>query len=80
MDFVFSLPIGEALSLIQFACEKQEEELLFSRWVNGPQFQMSFDEFKQKLKPPQFKKDEEILDEVKQILTLFERRGKDGDI
>jgi len=34
---------------------------------------MSFDEFKQSLKPKQMRNEEEILEEVKDILALFER-------
>ena len=37
------------------------------------QYQMSFDEFKQKLRPQKIKSEEEILNEVKDILTLFNK-------
>lgn len=68
-----TLDVDEALSLIEYAFERQEEELLFMRWIHDLQFQMGFDEFKAKLKPPPLKSDEEILSDVKDILALFER-------
>lgn len=48
-----------------------EEELLFQRWIHDIHLQMSFDEFKAKLKPQPIRKEEEILEEVKDILALF---------
>lgn len=68
-----TLDVDEALSLIEYAMAQHEEELLFLRWIHDLQFQMSFDEFKLKLKPLPFKSDEEILSDVKDILALFER-------
>jgi len=67
------LELDEALSLIEYAMAQHEEELLFLRWVHDLQFQMSFEEFKEKLKPKPLKSDEEILEDVKDILALFER-------
>ena len=34
-----------------FAMEKEEEDKLFSRWVGLAQYEVSFEEFKQQLKP-----------------------------
>lgn len=70
-----TLELEEALSLIEYAIEQQEEELLFQRWIHDLQFQMSFEEFKAKLKPQIFKDDEEILAEVKDVLSLFVKEG-----
>lgn len=58
---------------MDFLLRKREEELLFQRWIHDIQFQMSFDEFKEKLKPKPLRSDEEILDEVKDILDMFKR-------
>ncbi len=66
-----SMDYEDAISLIDFAVEKDIEEILFHRWIHDLQFQMSFDEFKQKLKPQKLRDDKEILAEVKDILTLF---------
>lgn len=58
----------EALSFITFLFEKDEEDKLFLRWMHGPQFSYSFDEFKAQLMPQEIKPDEEILDEVFEII------------
>ena len=71
----------EALSFISFALEQRDDELLFQRWIIGPQFEISFDEFRQGLKPKPIKSDAEILADVKTILDGFgERRNSFGDI
>lgn len=68
------MDLEDALDLIEYAYHQREEELLYQRWIHDIQFQMSFDEFKQKLKPPVLKPDEEILSEVRDILAQFEGR------
>jgi len=69
------LEIQEALSLIEYAFERTEEELIFQRWVSGPQLEISFDEFKTRLKPPAPKSGKEILNEVQDIMKLFDLEG-----
>lgn len=69
LDYVYSLDLEEALSFIDFAYEKQTEELIFQRWI--PYQHISYDEFKAQIKPPVIKSDEEILNDVKDIITLF---------
>ena len=66
--------MDEALSLIEYAITQNEEELLFQRWINGLQFTVSFDEFKNQLRPQKIKtkNEEEILNDVKDILALYE--------
>jgi hypothetical protein len=71
MDYILSLELDEALSQIEYAFAQAEEELLFQRWIHDIHLQMSFDEFKAKLKPQPIRKEEEILEEVKDILALF---------
>lgn len=75
LDYIFTLEIEEALSLIEYALAQTEEELLFQRWVCGPQFQMSFDKFKTMLKPQETKSGNEILSEVQDIMKLFDLEG-----
>ena len=65
------MEINEALSLIEYAMSQNEEELLFQRWI--PFQHIPFDEFVNQLKPKKIKSEEEILNEVKEILALFER-------
>lgn len=61
----------EALSLIEYAIAQTEEELLYQRWINGLQYQMSFDDFKHQLQPAKPKKTQEILDDVKEMMKLY---------
>lgn len=73
-DHVAAMGIEEALSLVEYALEQQEEELLFQRWIHDMQFQISFNDFKDKLKPVSFEpetKIEDILEEVRVITTLL---------
>lgn len=73
LNYIFTIEPEEALSLIEYAFTQNEEELLFQRWINGFQGKMSFAEFKEELRPQKDKSETEILDDVKEILTLFER-------
>ena len=65
------MEIDEALLLIEYALKQRTEELLYQRWIGKLQFEMSFEEFKEKLKPIRIKKEEEILEDVENILSLF---------
>ena len=75
MEYILTLELDEALSLIEYAMAQEEEELIFQRWINGPQLTTSYNEFKNQLRPQQVKvkSEEEVLDDVKDILALFER-------
>ena len=68
MEYIQNLEIDEALTLIDYAISQQEDELLFSRWIVEAQNHMSFDEFKEKLRPLKLRADEEILEDVFKIL------------
>lgn len=59
----------EALDLLQYAMEQEAEEKLWQRWVFGAQFAMGFDEFKQSLRPPQFKSEAALLADTEKILN-----------
>jgi len=54
--------------------------LLFQRWISGPQFQISYDEFVEQLKPKPLRDDAEILNEVRAILAYQRKGGRDGNI
>ena len=58
----------EFIDLIVFAGRTHEEELIFRRWIAGPQFQISFEEFKAQLIPKPLKSEQDILADVKAIL------------
>lgn len=66
----------EGLSLLLFALEQEEDGLLFSRWVNGPQYSISFDEFKQRLRPVKQKPEKEIMADVERILNAASGGGR----
>ena len=65
------MEVDEALSLIEYALGQRTEELLYQRWLVRFQFEMSFDEFKLKLKPVKLKDETEILEDVEKILSSF---------
>lgn len=69
LDYVYSLDLEEALSFIDFAYEKQTEELIFQRWI--PYQHISYEEFKAQIKPQEIKQEKEILKDVEKIITLF---------
>jgi hypothetical protein len=45
------LPADDGVQLLVFAFNKEQDERLFQRWIGQAQYQMSFDEFKESLKP-----------------------------
>lgn len=58
----------EAFSFIDFLFEKDAEDKIFMRWIIGPQFSCSLDEFKKRLIPSPVRSDDEILEEVYGII------------
>lgn len=60
------MPAEEGISLLTFALEKEEEDKLYSRWIGFAQYEVSFEEFKRKLKPVivNEKKTYDMLDEL----------------
>ena len=74
------MSLGEFVDFIRFALKKKEEELLFQRWISGPQFQMSYNDFVEQLKPKPLRDDAEILNEVRAILAYPKKGGRDGNI
>ena len=72
MDYVKPLSIEEAITFIDFAYEKQNDELLYQRWiVGGFQHEMSFFNFKERLKPIKIQSETEILEDVNNIIRMF---------
>ena len=58
------MDMDEAIGFIRFLYKKRNDDLIFQRWIAGPQYQMSLDEFKRQLRPQRVRDDEEILEEV----------------
>ena len=48
--------------------EKETDEKIFQRWCCGPQYEMSFEEFKNRLKPVPIMPDEMIIKDVFEII------------
>lgn len=65
------LPASDGIGLILYALDKENDEKLFQRWIESAQYEMSFEEFKQRLKPAQFKSDEEVFADVENILNTM---------
>lgn len=68
------MPADDGIAFLLFAKSKEEEAMLFQRWLVQAQFEMSFDEFKDQLmrKP---KKDEEILKDVENIMKGWDQQN-----
>lgn len=45
------MPLNDGISLLVYAFEQEENDKLFSRWIGFAQYEVSFEEFKQKLMP-----------------------------
>lgn len=45
------MPVDDGIPLLLYARDKEEEDRLFLRWVNGPQFEYGYEEFKKALAP-----------------------------
>lgn len=77
------MPAEDGLPLLIHALEQEENDRIFSRWVCGPQYQVSFDEFKKSLtKKITVQSTKEILRDVENIMEAFEteRRLAHGNI
>lgn len=66
------MEMDEAIGFIRFLAKKRNDDLIFQRWIAGPQYEMSLEEFKHRLRPQRVRSDEEILDEV---YAAFEKAG-----
>lgn len=77
---LLELDADEGTALLLFGFEQEEDRLLFQRWVAGPQFSVSFEEFKAALRPKPQKPDKEVLADVEQIVNAFSGGKRYGDI
>lgn len=58
------MELEDVLDLAEHMQKQRNEEHMYLRWLVGPQFEVSFDEFKRSLMPQKPKTDEEIMAEV----------------
>ena len=70
------MPADEAADLLNFAFGQEEEDRLFDRWIQFAQNTMSFDEFKQQLKPPKLPS-EDTLKDVANIIDSVAKEQSD---
>lgn len=68
----------ELKELLDYLFEEEINEKLFQRWIHGPQFEKSFDDFKIELMPVKEKNEEEIMEKVFSILKMMEGGGQAG--
>ena len=45
------MPVDDGISLLSYAFGKEEDDMLYSRWVGLAQYEVSFEEFKRNLAP-----------------------------
>lgn len=62
------MPVDDGISLLAFAFDKEDEDKLFSRWVGYAQYEMSFEEFKRRLKPVKVN-ETETLERLDELMT-----------
>ena len=67
----------DVLDLLRHIENKRHEDKMYLRWLIGPQFEVSFDDFKKSLEPVHARSDEEIMAEV---YKLFEGVSYAGDL
>lgn len=73
------MEIEEAMGYIEFLVKEKEDEMLFQRWIAGAQYQMSFENFKNKLMPVAVIGEKKILKDVYEIIEML-GGGEIGDI
>lgn len=66
------MPADEGIELVLFAKKQEDDVLLYQRWLTGAQYEMSFDAFKETLKPKAIKDDDEVIKDAESILTSWE--------
>lgn len=66
------MDIESGTDLLFFALEKEEEHLIFLRWIQDAHNAMSFDDYKTALQPKIPRADEDVFNDVGNILASFE--------
>lgn len=70
---ILSMDAETGIQLLEYALQQEEDDKIFSRWIHGAQYTMSFDAFKASLTPRKEKPTEEVLEDVGNILEAFEK-------
>lgn len=73
ITFLDSFTVSEAVEILLYAQEQEEEEKLFTRWIPY-QSTISFDDFKHSLYSAAHPKSEkQIMNDVEDIMTAFDK-------
>lgn len=70
------MPADEGARFLLFVMRREEDERIFQRWLMF-QTEISFDDFKEQLKPKRMKSEKEVLKDVESILKSWE--GTNGN-
>ena len=73
------MPVSDGMSLLTFAFEKETEDKLYQRWIGFAQYEVSFEEFKRKLKPVTVD-EKKTLEDLDQLMNGVTWVKKDGNI
>lgn len=76
------MPVDDGISLLTFAFEQETDDKIFIRWVNLAQYDISFQEFKESLKPVNVneKKTLKKLDELMENTQWVKAGVNNGNI
>lgn len=66
------MPAEDGSAFLLLAYNEEEESKLFNRWLIAGQFEMSFNEFKQKLTSPKDFDEEKVLDDIASLMESVE--------
>lgn len=80
MSLVEDMEPEEAMAFIHFLEDKDSDDKMFQRWCAGPQFKMSFQEFKNRVAPVPVVPDDVILKDVFEIIRDMSGGEPNGDI
>ena len=71
------MPVADGMSLLVFGFDKETEDKLYQRWVGLAQYEVSFEEFKQKLLPVKVDEENtlEKLDKLMDGVTWVKNNG-----
>lgn len=70
------MPLDDGISLLAYAFEAEENDKLYARWIGFAQYEVSFEEFKRRLKPVVVN-EKETLDRIDELMSKTNWRKDD---
>lgn len=67
------MPLKTAVAFLDFAFGREEDDRIFFRWASNPFVDVSFEDYKNALKPRSSKPDKEVMQDVESIMTSYDR-------